>query len=90
MTKPINRAVIVNEDFKTQREMIEYWVNNKETCEFFLLDAQKTAERLRLNIPEWLPIKINIVRKGPTFDKTNNLVFEYWAEIDKEGNLPNE
>ena len=64
--------------------MMEYWISHKETCEFFLKQGQSTAERLVLNLPSWLPLKIKIVRKGPTFDKTNNLVFEYWAEIEKD------
>jgi hypothetical protein len=85
MSKPVTRCVIVNEKDLDKREMMEYFIKNKEAADILRNNAKKTAEKeVRSKLPDWFPMQWEIEEVGPVFNSTNDIVYYYFVTVVKE------
>lgn len=83
--KPIASTVIQNPNNLSQRDMIKYFIDNKDIMDLQIENTQKWAENeLAKHAPHWLPIQFKIVNNGTYFDKNDNLLMDFYVEIVNE------
>lgn len=82
MNKPVTVCKVLNSLGLSQREMMQYYIENKPATKLHKENCKKLAEsKVNKYIPSWFPMEFKVVESAPFFDVDNNLVVEFYAAI---------